>query len=99
MNYGRRGANRRRKSLSSTWKKLGKMFSVNFFMALIILFITLCVIGVCMGVGMFKGILSSAPDISTLDVRPSGYSSTVYDCKGNQITNSWQRIQTVYIRP
>ncbi|MBR4174233.1 MAG: PBP1A family penicillin-binding protein [Lachnospiraceae bacterium] len=86
MNYGRRGANRRRKSLSSTWKKLGKMFSVNFFMALIILFITLCVIGVCMGVGMFKGILSSAPDISTLDVRPSGYSSTVYDCKGNQIT-------------
>ena len=86
MNYGRRGAKKRQKSLTSLSTKLGKMLGVNFFMALLVCCISLMVIGVCAGVGMFKGVLSSAPDISTLDVRPSGYSSTVYDCKGNQLT-------------
>ena len=86
MNYGKRGARKRQKRLNSVSTRLGKMLGVNFFMALLICMISLVVVGVCAGVGMFKGILSSAPDISTLDVRPSGYSSTVYDCRGNQLT-------------
>ncbi len=86
MNYGRRGAKKRQRNLSAVSTRLGKMLGVNFFMALIIFIISAAVIGVCLAVGMFKGVLSSAPDISTLDVRPSGYSSTVYDCKGNQLT-------------
>lgn len=86
MNYGKRGAKRRQRSLTSVSTRLGKMFAVNFFMALLICCIAAAIIGVCIGVGMFRGILDSAPDISTLDVRPSGYSSTVYDSKGNQLT-------------
>jgi len=86
MNYGKRGAKRRQRSLTSVSTRLGKMFAVNFFMALLICCIAAVIIGVCAGVGMFKGILDSAPDISALDVRPSGYSSTVYDNKGNQLT-------------
>ena len=30
--------------------------------------------------------LTTAPDISTIDVRPTGYSSSVYDSDGNQMT-------------
>jgi len=84
MNYGKRGARQRQKSLTSVTTRLGKMFAVNFFTALLICIIAAGVIGVCTGVGMFKGILNSAPDISTMDVRPSGYSSTVYDSAGNE---------------
>lgn len=86
MNYGRQGAKKRQRSLSSISGRLGRMVAVNFFMACLICIISAALICVCAGVGMFKGILSSAPDISTLDVRPSGYSSTVYDSKGNQLT-------------
>ena len=86
MNYGKRGAGKRQKELNSIGLKLWKMLGVNFFMACLVCIIAVLIIGVCAGIGMFKGILNSAPDISTLDVRPSGYSSYVYDNKGNQLT-------------
>lgn len=86
MNYGKKGAKKRQKTLTSKTAKLGKMFGVTFFKALLICFISVGVIGLCAGIGLFKGILDSAPDISTLDVRPTGYSSVVYDSEGNQLT-------------
>lgn len=86
MNYGKKGAKNRQKTLTSKTARLGKMFGVTFFKALIICIIALGIIGVCAGIGVFKGILDSAPDISTLDVRPSGYSSVIYDSEGNQLT-------------
>lgn len=86
MNYGKKGAKKRQKTLTSKTAKLGKMFGVTFFKALLICIVAVGIIGLCAGVGLFKGILDSAPDISTLDVRPSGYSSVVYDSAGNQTT-------------
>ena len=100
MNYGKKGAKKRQRTLTSKTAKLGKMFGVTFFKALLICIIAVGVIGLCAGVGLFKGILDSAPDISTLDVRPTGYSSVVYDSEGNQITkliaqNSNRAYQTI----
>ncbi len=86
MNYGKRGAKKRRRALTAISTRLGKMIAVNFFIALLICCISAGIMGVCAGVGLFKGILASAPDISTLDVRPTGYSSTIYDNQGNQLT-------------
>lgn len=86
MNYGKRGIRRRQKQLSAITTRLGKMCAVNFFTAALICIIALAIILVSAGIGMFKGILDSAPDISSLDVRPSGYSSTVYDSEGNALT-------------
>mgnify|MGYP000399900098 CR=1 FL=1 len=42
-------------------------------------------IGICGGLGVVKGILASAPDISNIDVSPTGFSTFVYDTEGNQI--------------
>ena len=42
------------------------------------------IIGVSAGIGVFRGILASAPDITNIDVSPSGYSTFVYDTAGNQ---------------
>lgn len=44
------------------------------------------VIGICFGLGMFKGILSSVPDIDPASVLPTGYATIVYDAKGNEVT-------------
>lgn len=86
MNYGKKGAKNRQKTLVSKSIKLSKMFGVTFFKATLICVLAAGIIGLFAGVGLFKGILDSAPDISELDVRPSGYSTVVYDSEGNQIT-------------
>ena len=41
--------------------------------------------GISTGVGAVKGILASAPDISEIDVIPTGYSTTVQASDGSEI--------------
>ena len=43
------------------------------------------VTGVCLGLGMVKGILDNSPEITPVDVEPSGYLTIVYDSAGEQI--------------
>ena len=86
MNYSKKGIKKRQKQLNSTSTKIEKMFLLYFLKAVLICFIGIGIIGACMGIGMFNGILASSPDISTLDVTPSGYATFVYDAKGNQMT-------------
>lgn len=40
----------------------------------------------CAGFGIFMGIINTAPDVSDIDVSPAGFSTTVYDNKGNTLT-------------
>ncbi len=86
MNYGKKGVRKKQRKLNAKSTKIGKMFTLTFFKAFLICLLSVVIIGVCMGIGMFKGILASAPDISSLDAVPSGYATVVYDCNGNQNT-------------
>ena len=85
MNYGKKSIRKKQRQLNSKSTKFSKMFLLAFLKALLICMISVCIIGVCLGIGMFKGILASAPDISSLDVTPSGYATVVYDNSGKQI--------------
>jgi len=38
-----------------------------------------------LGLGVFRGILASAPDVDEIDVEPKGFISTIYDTDGNPI--------------
>ena len=38
---------------------------------------------VSLGVGIFKGIIDDAPDVSVESIMPLGFATTVYDSKGN----------------
>lgn len=86
MNYGKRGVQKKQQSLNATSTKIGKMFLLLIVRAFLVGCVCLATIGVCMGIGMFKGILASAPDTSNLDVTPSGYATIVYDNQGHQIS-------------
>ena len=86
MNYGIKGVKRKQAALNSKNKKIKKMGGVFFLKALFFSAIAGCILLCCAGLGMFKGILSSAPDISTLDVVPVGYATVVYDCEGHEMT-------------
>ena len=40
--------------------------------------------GISSGIGVMKGIIDSAPDISKIDVTPTGYSTTVLAANGEE---------------
>ena len=84
MNYGKRGAAKKKKALRSKSKKWSKRFALTFFKAILLLILAVGIIGVCGGLGVVKGILASAPD-TDIYVSPSGFSTFVYDAEGNQI--------------
>ena len=86
MNYGRRGIKKRQKAMNSPVTKIGKFCGVSLFTVLTFCAVVAAVAGLCAGIGLFMGVVDTAPDISNVDVAPAGYSTTVYDCEGNQIT-------------
>ena len=84
MNYGKKGTAHKEKELVSKSTMVRKKFAVIFFKTLFIGLFALAVIGVCAGVGIYKGIIDSAPDIQTIDATPTGALSVVLDTDGNR---------------
>ena len=85
MNYNKKNATKKRKRVMSKGVKLSHRFSLILGRAVLVAVFVAAIIGCCAAFGIYKGILASAPDIRTLDVSPSGYLSTVYDCNGEEI--------------
>ena len=86
MNYGRRGIKKRQRAMNSPVTKVGKFCGVSLFALATFCAVVAAVVGLCAGIGLFMGVVDTAPDISNVDVSPAGYSTTVYDNQGNQIT-------------
>ncbi|MCM1088034.1 MAG: transglycosylase domain-containing protein [Muribaculaceae bacterium] len=84
MNYGKKGVRKKQKALNSKSTKWGKKLGFTFIQVMLIFIISVGVLGACAGIGVFKGILATAPDIGNIDVTPSGFSTFVYDIEGNQ---------------
>ena len=85
MNYGKKSTARKEKELTSKGTMVRKKFSVIFCKTLLICFFLAAVVGICAGIGIFKGIIDSAPDIDDIDASPTGQLSTVLDDEGNEI--------------
>ncbi|GFI23603.1 penicillin-binding protein 1A [Lachnospiraceae bacterium] len=86
MNYGKRGIAKVQKSLTSKSIKFKKMFLISVLKLMLVSTMSVVIIGVCFGIGAFKGILNSAPDIDPTTVLPQGFATIVYDAKGNELT-------------
>ncbi len=84
MNYSKKSTSRKQKALKSKKSKMGKKLGVVFLKTLLVLCIALGVAGVCGGIGIVKGVIENAPDITSASVLPRGYKSTVYDADGNK---------------
>ena len=84
--YSKQTIKKRHKSTNSLWDKIGKFFGVSVFEVAVL---AACLVGACgaaAAVGVFMGVIATAPDISNVDVAPAGYSTTVYDRNGKVIT-------------
>ena len=85
MNYSKKGVRAKQKALNSKSKKWGHKFGLSIMKLCLLLLLGVGIIGISAGIGAFRGIISTAPDISKIDVSPSGFSSFVYDSEGHQI--------------
>ena len=72
--------------MNSPATKVGKFCGVSLFTLATFGVCVAGVAGLCVGVGLFMGVVDTSPDISNVDVAPAGYSTTVYDNEGNQVT-------------
>lgn len=85
MNYGKKGLRSGRKKLSSHGDKLEHAFSINVLRILLFSLIFLLICTISLGIGVFKGILASTPDVSEANIIPVGYATYMYDSEGNMI--------------
>ncbi len=85
MNFGRRGIRNRQEYLASKSRKRMKKIILGVGQLLLVGVIGLCVAGVSLGIGVFRGVIDSAPNQTVIDVSPKGFSSFVYDADNNQV--------------
>ncbi len=85
MNYGKRGVRAKQRALNAKSKKWGRKLGVSLVKLSLAAMIGVVICGISAGLGAFKGILASTPEIRLGDVVPSGEASIVYDCEGNEI--------------
>lgn len=85
MNYGKTSLKRRARQIDHKPVKVRRKIGVIFGKILLICILILGVVGVSTVVGAVKGILASAPDISEVDVIPTGFSTTVLASDGSEI--------------
>lgn len=85
MNYGKTSLKRRARQIDHKPVKVRRKIGVIFGKVLLICILILGVVGVSTVVGAVKGILASAPDISAVDVIPTGFSTTVLASDGSEI--------------
>jgi len=86
MNYGKKGAKKREAELTSKSTVIKKKLHVTFFKALLLLFFAIVILGGSTALGVWKGIIDSAPSIDELDATPTGYQTIVLDDEGNKIS-------------
>lgn len=85
MNYGKNDLKEQIHSISSKSARRKTKAAVITFKIFLIGIVSLFVLVISTGIGMFRGILNSAPDLSTLDMSPNASATIIYDADGNEI--------------
>ena len=85
MNYSKKGIRAKQKSLNAKSTKFGKKLLLAVTNLSLLCILAVGIIGISLGLGVFKGIIDTSPSIENVKVTPTGFSTFVYDLEGNQI--------------
>ena len=85
MNYSRKGVRAKKRALNAKSPKIGRKAALLALKLFLVSAVGLSVILASAGIGMFKGILASTPQITPGEVAPVGAATFVYDCEGNKL--------------
>ena len=85
MNLGRKNVLDKKEALNSPSAKRKKKAGVSVLRVILYSILAVFTIVICLGIGAYRGIIASAPDISDVNIMPMGYATFVYDANGNQM--------------
>lgn len=85
MNYNKSSTKKRVKKADSKGVKIKNKVSLTILKIVLAMVAIVLIIGISAGIGVAKGIIDSAPDISKVDVIPTGYSTTVLSNDGQEL--------------
>ena len=85
MNYGKKGVRAKQRALNSKSAKFGRKLMLTCIQVLLVACIGVAILVAALGIGMFKGVLTSTPKITLNALVPSGQASIIFDNEGNEI--------------
>lgn len=85
FNYSNKNLIKTRKQQLSVSDRLENRLLSVLMLLFLVFIIAVATVGTALGLGMFRALIDTSPDISKLDVSPKGYSSTILDKNGNNI--------------
>lgn len=86
MKYGKKDVRKKQRELNSRPAKWTRKIAITILQVFLCMILIVGIIGASAAIGIFKGVIATAPDISDIDVSPSNFSTFVYDSEGNQIS-------------
>ena len=86
MNYGKKATMQLLRKYDNKSSKVKNKFKLIVLKILLVVVIVAGAAGISSGIGVMKGIIDSAPDISKIDVTPTGYSTTVLAANRQYVT-------------
>ncbi|MBO5278594.1 MAG: transglycosylase domain-containing protein [Lachnospiraceae bacterium] len=87
MNYGKNGISAKQKKITSASRKLSTKLGITIIKVFLVAILVSGIFVGCAGLGMIKGIIDNAPDISTIDLTPEGYATKFYNTDGEEIAS------------
>ncbi|MCR4998679.1 MAG: PBP1A family penicillin-binding protein [Lachnospiraceae bacterium] len=85
MNYGKKSLKKNKSKLSNKKATAKKKFVLTFFKSIVALILVAIAAVALAFLWYAKNLISELPDVSTIDISPSGFSTTIYDKDGNEI--------------
>lgn len=84
MHYGKKGIRAKQHALNSKAGKWGRKIALIILKLSLVFIFVVGIIGASAAFGVFKGIIDTSPDISNIDVSPTGFSTFIYNSEGKQ---------------
>jgi penicillin-binding protein 1A len=85
MDYSKKGIENKQHYIKSTSRRIISKTRITLFHLGVVFLVILAIVGSFAGIGFITGLVDSAPDISQIDVVPTGFTTTIYDKEGNEI--------------
>ncbi len=85
MNYGKENTAKQAKELLAPTRRKRHSAGLAIIRVILICFVAVCIAGTLMVYMYAKNLIDELPDVSTIDISPTGYLSTVYDSNGDEI--------------
>lgn len=82
MDYSKSSVNKKIRQLKTTATRLSTKTKVSAYRMFLVFLVFLCITGVMAAFGTLEGLISSAPDISNINMVPTGYTTKFYYSDG-----------------